>query len=74
MTLYLDTSALAKLVVAEDATAALRWWLRERPDAPIVTNSVGVVELSRLSAPFVSYDHRMLDAANDYGLPTAAPR
>ena len=129
MTLYFDTSALAKLVVQEPESGFLRDWLRERPNVPIVTNVVGVVELQRLAArvsreavsaadlllgrigrleltvssvalagrlpppevrpldalhiasaagiadlqALVSYDHRMINAARAYGLPTAGP-
>jgi predicted nucleic acid-binding protein len=47
--IYADTSALAKLVVAEAETPALRSWI-SRQDARLVTNSVGVVELRRLAA------------------------
>ena len=50
MTLYLDTSALAKLVVSERESPHLRHWLRKRSSAPLVTNSIGVVELRRLAA------------------------
>ncbi len=50
MTIYLDTSALAKLVVSEPESAHLRQWLRERGSVPMVTNSIGVVELRRLAA------------------------
>jgi predicted nucleic acid-binding protein len=50
MTLYLDTSAMAKLVVNESETAALRKWLASRAGTAMVTNTVGVVELQRLSA------------------------
>ncbi len=127
--IYADTSALAKLVVAEAETPALRAWLSEQ-NARLVTNSVGVVELRRLAARvsqqavdtatlllgridrlsltpaalalagqlppaelrtldalhlgsaaeladlqvLLSYDHRLADAAADYGLPVVAPR
>ncbi len=47
--IYADTSALAKLVVAEPETPALRDWI-SRQDARLVTNSIGVVELRRLAA------------------------
>ena len=50
MTVYLDTSALAKLVVAEDESPHLRRWMCERRYVPLVTNSIGVVELRRLAA------------------------
>jgi predicted nucleic acid-binding protein len=47
--IYADTSALAKLVIAESETPALRDWISEQ-DARLVTNSIGVVELRRLAA------------------------
>lgn len=50
VTIYLDTSALAKLVVSEPESTDLRQWLRERTSVPLVTNSIGVVELRRLAA------------------------
>ena len=39
MAYYLDTSALAKLVVAEAESAALRAWLREADRAPVASDS-----------------------------------
>ena len=50
MSIYFDTSALAKLVLIEDESAALRAWISARPGAPQLTNRVGVVELQRLTA------------------------
>ncbi len=50
MTVYLDTSALAKLVVVEAETQAQRDWLAARAQVPRVTNVVGEVELQRLAA------------------------
>lgn len=47
--IYADTSALAKLLIVEAETPALRAWI-SRQDARLVTNSVGVVELRRLAA------------------------
>lgn len=47
--IYADTSALAKLVVAEAETPALRSWIA-RQSSGLVTNPVGVVELQRLAA------------------------
>jgi predicted nucleic acid-binding protein len=47
--IYADTSALAKLVVAEAETPALRRWISHQ-EARLVTNAVGVVELRRLAA------------------------
>ncbi|MEP6649583.1 MAG: type II toxin-antitoxin system VapC family toxin [Lapillicoccus sp.] len=49
--IYADTSALAKLVVAEDETPALRRWLEPRlQQITLVTNVIGEVELRRLAA------------------------
>jgi predicted nucleic acid-binding protein len=50
VTLYFDTSALAKLIISEKESSALRDWLATRAGTPIVTNTVGVVEIQRLSA------------------------
>lgn len=50
VTFYLDTSALAKLILDEPESQALRRWLAERGDTPRVTNVVGAVELQRLAA------------------------
>lgn len=47
--IYADTSALAKLVIAEAETPALRSWIAKQ-DARLVTNAIGVVELRRLAA------------------------
>jgi len=45
--IYLDTSAMAKLVVAETESAALAAWLDERPDELLTTSVLGRVELLR---------------------------
>jgi predicted nucleic acid-binding protein len=45
--IYLDSSALMKLVRAEGETEALREWLTLRPDQPIVTSELGRVEVLR---------------------------
>jgi predicted nucleic acid-binding protein len=45
--IYLDSSALMKLVRGEDETAALREWLAARPDEPVVTSELGRVEVLR---------------------------
>ena len=44
---YFDTSALAKLVLAEDETETLRAWIVERGDAPSVTCDLTRTELMR---------------------------
>ena len=50
MSLYFDTSALAKLVLLEAETTALREWISARRDESQFTNIVGIVELHRLAA------------------------
>ena len=45
--IYLDSSALMKLVRQEDETAALREWLSVRPEQPVVTSELGRVEVLR---------------------------
>lgn len=45
--IYLDSSALMKLVRLEDETPALSQWLVQRPDQPIVTSELGRVEVLR---------------------------
>jgi predicted nucleic acid-binding protein len=52
---YADTSALMKLVRAEDGTVALRRWLA-RHQPRLVTSAIGGVELRRAAAR-VSADH-----------------
>jgi len=45
--IYLDTSAMVKLVVREAETAPLIEWLGKYPGVPIVTSALGRVELMR---------------------------
>ncbi len=45
--IYLDSSALMKLVRLEDETEALRSWLEVRPEQPAVTSELGRVEVLR---------------------------
>lgn len=45
--IYLDSSALLKLVRREDETEALRGWLRGRPEELAVTSELGRVEVLR---------------------------
>jgi len=45
--IYLDSSALLKLVRREDETAALREWLDLHPEHPVVTSELGRVEVLR---------------------------
>lgn len=47
--IYLDSSALMKLVRQEDETAALREWLSVRPEQPLVTSELGRVEVLRVA-------------------------
>lgn len=48
--IYLDTSALAKLVVEETESAALARWLDDRRDEVLVTSVVTKVELVRAAS------------------------
>ncbi len=45
--IYLDSSALMKLVRAEAETEALRDWLGSQPELPVVTSELGRVEVLR---------------------------
>lgn len=45
--IYLDSSALMKLVRAEAETAALGEWLAARSEQPLVTSELGRVEVLR---------------------------
>ena len=45
--IYLDSSALMKLVRLEEESAALREWLSERPEQPVVSSELGRVEVLR---------------------------
>ncbi len=45
--IYLDSSALMKLIRTENETAALSDWLRERPEHPVVSSELGRVEVFR---------------------------
>lgn len=45
--IYLDTSAMVKLVVAEPESAALIDWLNEHDIEPLVTSVIGRIELLR---------------------------
>ncbi len=47
--IYLDTSALAKLIVRETETAALGQWLRQHAAQLWVTSIIGRVELVRVA-------------------------
>jgi predicted nucleic acid-binding protein len=45
--IYLDSTALMKLIRMENETAALRDWLDERPEQPVVSSELGRVEVLR---------------------------
>lgn len=45
--IYLDSSALLKLVRGESETEALHAWLNLRPELPVVTSELGRVEVLR---------------------------
>lgn len=56
--IYLDSSALLKLVRDEAHTAALTAWLAERPDTPLVSSALAEVEVLRSCRRI---DARLLD-------------
>lgn len=45
--IYLDSSAITKLIVQEDETAALIEWLNQRADESMVTSVLAEVEVPR---------------------------
>ena len=45
--IYLDSSALLKLVRVEPHTAELTSWLADRPDTPVVSSALAQVEVLR---------------------------
>jgi predicted nucleic acid-binding protein len=47
LVIYLDSSALVKLVVREDETAALTAWLATERDAPRLSSDLVLVEVPR---------------------------
>ncbi|MGH3792238.1 MAG: type II toxin-antitoxin system VapC family toxin, partial [Pseudonocardiaceae bacterium] len=46
--IYIDTSAVAKLFIAERETSDLRQWLSDRPEPHLVSSALLPVELLRL--------------------------
>lgn len=60
MTVYLDASALVKLVAHHPESAALLAWLRDRPSQ--ATSVVGVVEVRRAAARHGSVPPERLEA------------
>ena len=66
--IYLDTSALMKLIRAEDESAVLGEWLSERQHSPVVTSELGRVEALRASgkvSPQVLAEARLVVADLD---------
>jgi predicted nucleic acid-binding protein len=51
MRIYMDTSALVKLVVAEDESPSLRFFLRERVEDSLFSAALARTELLRAVAP-----------------------
>ena len=47
--IYLDASAMAKLLVVEAETGALQEWLTEHHEYPMVTSTIGSIELQRVA-------------------------
>ncbi|OBA69473.1 twitching motility protein PilT [Mycobacterium sp. 1554424.7] len=48
--IYLDTSAIVKLVAAEKESEGLIDWLNDRPDEDLATSAIGHIELIRAAA------------------------
>jgi predicted nucleic acid-binding protein len=48
--IYLDSSALVKLITEEQESRALQQWLNENRSEQMVTNMVGIVETKRVAA------------------------
>jgi hypothetical protein len=46
--IYLDSSALLKLIFDEPESAALAAWLVERPEAPVASSELAKVEVLRI--------------------------
>ncbi|GAC1331011.1 MAG: type II toxin-antitoxin system VapC family toxin [Mycobacteriales bacterium] len=65
MRVYLDTSALVKLVQIESESEALRRYLRDRPGEALVSSALARVELVRAVStggqPAVAHARRLLD-------------
>jgi hypothetical protein len=47
LVIYLDSSAIVKLITKEDETAALVDWLNERPTQPLVASALVEIEVPR---------------------------
>ncbi|KXX58440.1 PIN domain-containing protein [Rhodococcus sp. LB1] len=48
--IYLDSTAMAKLVVREPESSALLEWMNDRPTLPLVTSVVGRIALLRAAS------------------------
>lgn len=66
--IYLDSSALVKLVLSEDESPALSRWLDDHGDAPNVTSDLALVEVPRAVMRFAPtallHVRDVLDAVN----------
>ena len=80
--IYLKSAAAVKLAHAEPESAALRGWLDERAETEWISSVLTEIESFRLGAAlrarpsltsFVTYDKRLLDAAQAAGLPIDSP-
>lgn len=73
MAAYFDTSALVKLVLAEDKTEALRAWIAERGDVPSVTCDLTRTELlravRRIDTDLLARVREVLDTLTIVGVP-----
>jgi predicted nucleic acid-binding protein len=66
--IYLDSSALLKLVFDESESEALETWLAERPDSPLVSSEISRIEVKRavmLIDPGAAHEARALLAGLD---------
>lgn len=76
--IYLDASALAKLVLTETETPALQTWLAQRPTESRFTNVIGSVELRRLAARAstnaVAAAAEVLEGVDEMALTSSAAR
>jgi predicted nucleic acid-binding protein len=71
---YLDTSAAAKLVVAEPKSRALRRYLRQRPNPPFtsdLTRTELLRAVRRVDASLAPAAREVLDACTIVALPTS---
>jgi predicted nucleic acid-binding protein len=72
---YYDTSALAKLVMVEEETQALRDWIAERGDVPSVTCDLARTELiraaRRIDTELLGRVREVLDHMTVLEVPTA---